>query len=74
MYKRERGSSIKSITIIDNVSGWFKITQYSNKKAMEVANLVETTWLVRYPWPVKITYYLGGEFLGHKFKNRLIEN
>ena len=41
---------------------------------MTIVNLVETTWLVRYPWPVEITYDRGGEFLGHEFKNSLIEN
>ena len=41
---------------------------------MTIANLVETTWLVQYPWPVEITYDQGGEFLGHEFKNGLIEN
>ena len=41
---------------------------------MTTANLVETTWLVRYPWPVEIAYDRGGEFLGHEFKNSLIEN
>ena len=37
-------------------------------------NLVETTWLARYPWPVEIMYNQGGEFLGHEFKNTFIEN
>ena len=41
---------------------------------MPIANLSETIWLVRYPWPVDIIYYQGGEFLGHEFKNILIEN
>ena len=41
---------------------------------MTITNLVETTWLARYPWPVEITYDRGGEFLGHEFKNNLIEN
>ena len=40
---------------------------------MTIANLVETTELVQYPWPVEITYDQGGEFLGHEFKNILIE-
>ena len=39
-----------------------------------IANLVETTWMVRYPWPVEIMYDRGGEFLGREFKNSLIEN
>ena len=60
--------------MIEPVTGWFEVTQYSNKKATTITNLAETTWLVRYPWPVEITYDRGEEFLGHKFKNRLIEN
>ena len=47
--------------------------QYIDKKAMTIANLVETMWLVRYPWPVEITYDRGGEFLNHRFKNSSIE-
>ena len=60
--------------MIDPITGWFKITQYSDKKAMLIANLVETTWMVWYPQPVEITYDEEGELLGHEFKNRLIEN
>ena len=59
--------------MIDPVTGWFEVTQYNDKKAMTIANLVETTWLVRCPWPVEITYDRGGEFLGHKIKKSLIE-
>ena len=40
---------------------------------MEITNLVETTWLYRYPWPSEITYDRGSEFLGHEFKNTLSE-
>ena len=39
-----------------------------------IANLVEDTWLVQYPWPVEIMYERGGELLGYGFKNSLIEN
>ena len=60
--------------MIDLVTGWFEVTQYSNKEAMTIMNLVETTWLVRYPWPVEIMYDQGGEFLCHEFKNSLIYN
>ena len=42
--------------MIDPVTGWFEITQYNDKKAMEIANLVKNTWLVRYTWPVETTY------------------
>ena len=56
------------------ITGWSEIMQYSKKKAMEISNLLETMWLVWYPWPVEITYGWRGEFLGHEFKNILIEN
>ena len=40
---------------------------------MAIENLVETTWLVQYPWRVEITYDQGREFLGQKFKSSLTE-
>ena len=58
---------LKADTMIDPVTRWFEVTQYRDKKAMTIKNLVETTWLIRYPWPVEITYERRGEFLGHKF-------
>ena len=33
--------------MIDHVTGWFEITQYDNKRAISIANLVETMWLTR---------------------------
>ena len=76
LYKiRRKGrdnSILKAVTMIDPVTGWFKITLYKNKKATTIANLVETIWLVQYTWLVEIMYDRGGEFLGHKFKNSLI--
>ena len=38
---------LKSVTVIYPVTGWFKITQYKNKRSILIANLVETTWLYR---------------------------
>ena len=55
------------------ITVWFEITEYNDRKEMAIANLVETTWLVQYPWPTEITYYRGKEFLGHKFKSILIK-
>ena len=50
----------KAVTIIDPITWWFEVTQYNNNKAMTITNLVETIWLVQYPWPVEITYDRGG--------------
>ena len=59
--------------MIDHVTGWFEITQYNDKKAMMIAKLVETMWLVRYTWPVETMYDQGRELPGHNFKNSWIE-
>ena len=53
--------------MIHPVTRWFEMMQYNDKKAMTISKLVETTWMVRYSWPVEITYELGGELIGHKF-------
>ena len=42
------------------VTGWFEIMKYNDNKEITIVNLVETTWLVRYSWPVEITYDQGG--------------
>ena len=60
--------------MIDPLTGWFEVTKYRNKKEMTIANLLETTSLVCYPFPVEIMYDHGVQFLGHEFKNILIEN
>ena len=52
---------------------WFEITQYNNKSEISIENLVETTWMYRYPRRMEITYDQGSEFIGHKFKKPLIE-
>ena len=60
--------------MINPVTGWFEVTQYNDKKFMTIANLVQTMWLSRYPWPSEITYARRSEFIGYEFKNNLIED
>ena len=67
MHKGGRYLILKDVTMIDPVTGWFEVMQYRNKKAMTISKLVESTWMVQYPWPVEITYYRGGESLRHEF-------
>ena len=40
----------------------------TTKKSISIADLVETTWLTRYPRPTKITYDQGSGFIGHEFR------
>ena len=51
------------VTMIDPATGWFEVKQIKDKQAITVANIVEHTWLSRYPWPTQITYDCGTEFL-----------
>ena len=59
--------------MIDNVTGWFEIAQYEDKRVISTANLVETMCISRYPRPIEIMYDLGKKFIGHKFRISLIE-
>ena len=52
---------------IDPVTGWFEIEQYEDKRVISIENLVETTWLSRYPRQKEITYDQGKEFISHNF-------
>jgi hypothetical protein len=36
---------------MDPMTGWFEQKQTKTKQSEKVANLVEQTWLSRYPWP-----------------------
>ena len=49
--------------MIDPVTGWFESIRYDDKISINIANLVETTWLSRYPRPIEITYYQGKNLL-----------
>ena len=40
--------------MIDPGTGWFEITQNHDKISISIANLVETTWMSRYPIPIEI--------------------
>ena len=59
--------------MIDPVTGWFEVTQYNDKRAMAIANLVETTWIYRYPRPMNITQDQGKQFIVHELRKYLIE-
>ena len=45
--------------MIDPETGWFEIAQYEDKRLIPITNLVENTWLSRYPILTEITYDQG---------------
>ena len=58
---------LRCVTMIDPVTGWFKIKQYDDKKSITVANIVKQEWLARYPRPYLITLDWRSEFIGQDF-------
>ena len=61
--KNNETITIHAVTMIDPATGWFEMKLLKEKSAINVANLVEQTWLTRYPWPQEITYDQGTEFM-----------
>ena len=45
--------------MIDPVTGWFEVVQYDDKRAITIANLVETMGLSIYSRPIEIMYDQG---------------
>ena len=55
------------------VTGWIKVNQYDDKRAISIANLVKILWLYRYSRPMEIMYDQGSEFIGREFRKTPIE-
>jgi len=55
---------LQCMTMIDPATGWFEIEEVSTKRADVIANVLETTWLTRYPLPTEIIADRGTEFMG----------
>jgi hypothetical protein len=55
--------SLQCLTMIDPATGWFEIVDIPNKRADEVVQLLEFTWLSRYPWPTEVVMDKGSKFM-----------
>ena len=62
--KRKKEATLHAMTMIDPATGWFEIVEIPNKQADYISNLLEMTWLSRYPWPTEIVMDRGSEFAG----------
>eukprot|EP00957_Ditylum_brightwellii_P163375 12439110-Ditylum_brightwellii.AAC.1 len=49
--------------MIDPATGWFDITEIKTKRADTVSNVVETTWITRYPYPTQVVLDRVTEFM-----------
>ena len=64
--KQPNGNKLQlwCVTMIDPATGWFEMAEIPSKDAYTVADVVERTWFMRYPWPTKVIIDRGTEFLG----------
>ena len=53
---KDNSLQLWAVTMIDPATGWLEIAPIKEKRADNIANVVEQTWLTQYPWPVQITY------------------
>jgi Integrase zinc binding domain len=68
----KRGTqSLHAMTMFDPTTSWIEVVKIPNKRAITCANLVENTWLCRYPRPTQCIFDSGSEFLGAEFANTL---
>ena len=49
--------------MVNPATSWFEMKEIQNKEAITTANIVEQTWLTRYPIPQILTYDRGTEFM-----------
>ena len=66
--KGKKTSRLQAAAMIDPATGWFEIVQSETKTADVVANEAEIAWLSRHPWPIRITYDHGSEFIGSELQ------
>lgn len=60
--KKNDETTLHCLTMIDPVTGWFEIAEIPKKSADVVINVLEQTWLVRYPRPAVVIMDRGREF------------
>ena len=68
-WKKKKFDELWCVTMIDPATSWFEMVEIFNKTPMEIANVVEMTWLNRYPRPKIITFDGGSEFKAEFKKN-----
>ena len=61
-WKYKKFHELWCVTMIDPATSWFEMVEIDNKTPTNIANIVEMTWLNRYPRPKNITFDGGTEF------------
>jgi hypothetical protein len=49
--------------MIDPATGWFEIAKVPDRRADNISNILQQSWLVCYPWPTKAICDHGKEIM-----------
>ena len=60
--KKKNCVPLHCLTMIDPATGWFDLELIPSRKADDVINILEFTWLTQYPWPTEVVMDRGKEF------------
>ena len=55
-------TTLYCLTMIDPATGWFEIAEVPTRRADNIVNILEFSWLTCYPWPTEIIMDRGKEF------------
>ena len=53
---------LNATTFVDPATGWFEITEIPDKTSARISQILNSTWLARYPRPRKVIFDNGNEF------------
>jgi hypothetical protein len=71
VHTKNKTQSLHAMTMFEHATAWFEVVEIPNERAVTCADLVENTWLCRYPRPLQCIFDNGSEFLGAEFANTL---
>ena len=71
--KNNKDLQLWCVTMIDPATSWIEIRAIKNKEAIEIAEHVEEAWFTSYPWPTKLNFDRGTEFMG-EFKQMAVKD
>ena len=60
--KAKKETKLHALTMIDPATGWFEVAVIPTKAADDVSNILEMTWMTRYPTPTEVVMDRGREF------------
>eukprot|EP00957_Ditylum_brightwellii_P078718 5985282-Ditylum_brightwellii.AAC.1 len=61
--ERKKNLMLWCVTMKDPATSWFEIAEIKTKRANIIVNIVEITWLTRYPYPTQVVLDREKEFM-----------